>query len=132
MKWIPNEKQAIALTMRNVREVFYGGARGGGRTDFLIADFLNGVSEWGDEWTGILFRHSPTQIEQAVRRAKQIYVPLARSITRRKTVLLFPTALQSISGIWRAVRTAGIIRAAPAPGQALTNWGTAAPPAPGT
>jgi hypothetical protein len=75
-EWIPNPKQRLALELRQVRELFYGGARGGGKTDYLLIDFLNGINEWGEYWIGILFRHSYKQLEEVIRRAHQIYVPL--------------------------------------------------------
>lgn len=89
-EWKPNEKQELALSLRKVRELFYGGARGGGKTDFLLVDFLNGVNEWGEYWNGILFRQNYSQLEDIVRRAKQIYVPLGAEYHKAENYFSFP------------------------------------------
>jgi hypothetical protein len=40
--WKPEPKQLIALGCPAF-ELFYGGARFGGKSDFLLADFLDGI-----------------------------------------------------------------------------------------
>jgi hypothetical protein len=75
MIWKPNPKQETALKLRKVKELFYGGARGGGKTAFLLADFLAGANEWGEHWNGIFFRQSYSQLEDVVRQAKILYLP---------------------------------------------------------
>jgi hypothetical protein len=88
--WTPNAKQHKALALRSVRELFYGGARGGGKTDFLIVDFLNGLNEWGEHWNGIFFRKTYSQLEEPVKRAKQIYLPLGAEYHKAENFFSFP------------------------------------------
>jgi hypothetical protein len=90
MEWIPNAKQKIALELRNVDVLFYGGARGGGKSNFLLVDFLNGVNEWGDQWTGILFRQTLNQLEDLIRRAKEIYGALGADFRVADKTFVFP------------------------------------------
>ena len=40
--WKPQPKQELALHCPST-ELFYGGAAGGGKSDFLLADFLQGA-----------------------------------------------------------------------------------------
>jgi hypothetical protein len=68
MMWLPSPRQKIALSSP-VFELFYGGAAGGGKTDFLIADFLKHLNEWGDKWNGILFRKTYPELEGIIRRS---------------------------------------------------------------
>jgi hypothetical protein len=44
--WSPQPKQAEALSCPAF-EMLYGGAAGGGKTDFLIIDFLGLLPQWG-------------------------------------------------------------------------------------
>ena len=90
MEWKPNKKQEIALKMRGVRELFYGGARGGGKSAFLVVDFLNGVNEWGEYWNGILFRQTYSQLEEIVREARHIYLPLGAEYHKAENSFSFP------------------------------------------
>ena len=36
-------------------ELFFGGAKWGGKTDYLLADFAQDAPQWGSAWRGILF-----------------------------------------------------------------------------
>ena len=42
--WSPQEKQARALA-NSAFELLFGGAAGGGKSDFLLADFVSNVNE---------------------------------------------------------------------------------------
>lgn len=55
-----------------VDELFYGGAAGGGKTDFLLGDFLEGLWQ-AEEWQGILFRRTFPELDEVVDRSLQIY-----------------------------------------------------------
>jgi hypothetical protein len=59
-----------------VDEVFFGGARGGGKTDGLMGDWIRHVMENAGKANGILFRKHYKQFEEIIRRGKQIFVPL--------------------------------------------------------
>jgi len=72
--WTPQPKQARALSCP-VPELFFGGAAGGGKSDFLLADFLRGV-EYGADHVGILFRKTYPQLEELIRRSHDIYRPM--------------------------------------------------------
>ena len=57
-----------------VEDLFYGGARGGGKTDGLLGDFLNHQARWGGQAKGIMFRKTYKQLQKHVEpRAKEIY-----------------------------------------------------------
>jgi len=69
--WSPQPKQKIALECP-ADELFYGGAKGGGKSDFLLADFLRGV-KYGKDHRGILFRKTYNELEELQARAYEIY-----------------------------------------------------------
>ncbi len=66
--------QSLALeTRRFVYELLFGGARGGGKTVFLLMDYAVDVLEYGKEWQGILFRRSYPRLDQIVRLSKEMF-----------------------------------------------------------
>jgi hypothetical protein len=70
--------------------MFYGGGVGGGKTDFLLADFCGGVPEWKDSWRGILFRKSYPELEEVILRGKELYLPIGASYHEQKKTFTFP------------------------------------------
>ncbi len=56
--WQAQEGPQSALIACNVFEVFYGGARGGGKTDGSIGDWLEHSHTYGDGAVGVFFRRT--------------------------------------------------------------------------
>ena len=55
--WAPQPgPQTDAITADWCPELFYGGAAGGGKSDFLLGDFVQDVPTYGAAWRGVLFR----------------------------------------------------------------------------
>lgn len=65
--------QLEAIRKHWVPELFFGGAVGGGKSDFLLGDFAQDVPNYGPAWQGIVFRKSYPQLEELIARSKQIY-----------------------------------------------------------
>lgn len=59
-----------------VFEVFYGGARGGGKTDGVLGDFIRHGADYGEHAIGIMFRRERTQLIETIERSRSIYAPL--------------------------------------------------------
>jgi hypothetical protein len=93
-KRIPNKRQAIALSMRRVKELFYGGARGGGKSLYLLMDFLSGVNERGGGWNGILFRQTFAQLDDMFRQARLLYFPFGAEERKAESRFVFPNGAQ--------------------------------------
>ena len=64
--------QQIAVEADWCDELFFGGARGGGKSDFLLGDFLEDI-DLGDKWRGIIFRKTYNELEELQIRAKEIF-----------------------------------------------------------
>ncbi|MDR2784561.1 MAG: terminase family protein [Treponema sp.] len=88
--WRPHRKQSKALKC-SAFELFYGGAAGGGKSDFLLADYLHGVNAWREKWKGIMFRHTYDELEELHKRAKELYLPLGAKPIDKGRTYLFPT-----------------------------------------
>jgi hypothetical protein len=59
-----------------VFEVFFGGARGGGKTDGVLGDFLEHADAYGKDAIGLMIRRQRTELVETIERSKAIYTPL--------------------------------------------------------
>lgn len=71
--WAPQSGPQTALLQCPVFEVFYGGARGGGKTDGMIGDWLQHSSLYGENAVGIFVRRNRTQLSEVIARTKQLF-----------------------------------------------------------
>lgn len=71
--WKPNEGPQAALIACPVFEVFYGGARGGGKTEGSIGDWLEHSNRYGSAAIGVFFRRTFKQLEEVIARTKELF-----------------------------------------------------------
>ena len=62
-----------ALVACPVFEVFYGGARGGGKTDGSLGDWLKHSGTYGEAAVGVFFRRTFKQLSEVIARSQQLY-----------------------------------------------------------
>lgn len=70
--WSPQPRQA-ALISCPVFEVFFGGARGGGKTEASLGDWAEHSARYGEAAVGIFVRRKLTQLSEVIARSKQLY-----------------------------------------------------------
>lgn len=87
--WRPQPKQALALGCP-FYELFYGGAKGGGKSDFLLMDFVGGARDHGKHFPGIVFRRTYPELEELQKRALELYVPLGARYHAGERTWTFP------------------------------------------
>jgi terminase large subunit-like protein len=74
--WQAQEGPQSALISCPVFEVFFGGARGGGKTDGVLGDFLEHADTYGKDAIGLMIRRQRTELVETIERSKAIYTPL--------------------------------------------------------
>jgi hypothetical protein len=74
MVWEPQAgPQTSALLADWCDEVFYGGERGGGKSDFQLGYQEDGALQYGKHWRGIMFRKTYPELEELQARAVEIF-----------------------------------------------------------
>ena len=88
--WDAQEGPQTSLINCPVFEVFYGGARGGGKTDGVLGEFIRHASDYGSDAIGIMFRRERTQLIETIERSRSIYLPLGCQYHEQDKVWRFP------------------------------------------
>src|SRR5215207_3094386 len=74
--WEPQPGPQTALVTCPVFEVFFGGARGGGKTDGVLGDWIGHASRHGTAAVGLMIRRERTQLIETIERSRSLYTPL--------------------------------------------------------
>ena len=74
--WEAQPGPQSALISCPVFEVFFGGARGGGKTDGVLGDFLEHADAYGEHAIGLMLRRQRTELVETIERSRAIYTPL--------------------------------------------------------
>jgi hypothetical protein len=88
--WQPQPGPQTALVTCPVFEVFYGGARGGGKTDGVLGDFIGHADQYGEHAVGLMIRRERTQLIETIERSRQIYAPLGAKYHEQDKMWRFP------------------------------------------
>ena len=62
ISWEAQDGPQSALISCPVFEVFFGGARGGGKTDGVLGDFLEHADAYGEHAIGLMIRRQRTEL----------------------------------------------------------------------
>lgn len=73
--WEPQRRQEAFITCP-ADDVGFGGARGGGKSDAVVGDFINHEDTYGEHAIAMAFRRERTQLVELIERAKQILRPI--------------------------------------------------------
>jgi len=71
--WSPQEGPQVALVNCPIKEIMFGGARGGGKSDGMLGKNAIKAEMYGEHQHGLFIRRNLKQLEDAVARAHQIY-----------------------------------------------------------
>ena len=79
--WRPQAGPQTALITCPVFEVFFGGARGGGKSDGMLGEWVSHASRYGEKASGLIVRRERTQLYDLIERSRQLYGPLGAKLT---------------------------------------------------
>lgn len=74
-----------------VNEVMYGGARGGGKSHWLLLDWKCHEIRWGKHARGILFRRSFPELENLLEKAQEMFPPMGGEFKAQNKTWHFPS-----------------------------------------
>ena len=82
--WQPQEGTQTHLIACPIFEVFFGGARGGGKTESSIGDWLAHSNLYGELAIGLFVRRKFVQLAEVIARTKQIFPKLGAKYNEQK------------------------------------------------
>lgn len=88
--WAPQEGPQARLVTCPVSEVMFGGARGGGKTDGMLGDWLIHANTYGKWANGIMFRRTLVALEETIERARELFEPLGAKFNVQQKSFKFP------------------------------------------
>jgi hypothetical protein len=88
--WRPRSKPQKALVDCPFPEVFFGGARGGGKTDGVLGKWALKEQRFGPKFNAVMFRRTTVSSEDAIERSKEIYKPLGGKFNESKLIWRMP------------------------------------------
>lgn len=88
--WRPQSKPQEDLIDCPYAEVFFGGARGGGKTDGVLGKWALKERAYGPAFNAIMFRRTTVSSEDAIERSKQIFGPLGGKFNESKLIWRMP------------------------------------------
>ncbi len=87
--WKPQPRQARLLSCP-AKEIFFGGAKGGGKTDGALGFCIAHANRYGKKARMIFFRRSANELEDAIDRSKELFEPLGALYLTSKRLWVFP------------------------------------------
>jgi len=66
--WTPQIGPQLMACLCPAHELFFGGSRGGGKTDLGIGRQVRGALQWGDAWNGLIVRRKYKDLAELRRR----------------------------------------------------------------
>ncbi len=88
--WRPQRGPQKALVDCPFAEIFFGGARGGGKTDGVLGKWALKERRYGSNFNAVMFRRTTVSSEDAIGRSKQIYKPLGATFNESRKIWTMP------------------------------------------
>lgn len=88
--WQAQEGPQTALIECPIMDIMFGGARGGGKTDALFGDWLEHQRTEGANARGVFFRRHERELEEAQKRAEEIFLKVGAYYTVSTSTWHFP------------------------------------------
>lgn len=86
--WQPQPGPQTALIQCPIKEIFFGGARGGGKTEGSIGDWLEHSAAWARGANGVFFRREEKQLDEVVARTDELFGQIGAKFSKQKSTWL--------------------------------------------
>lgn len=90
MVWAPQPGPQKSLIDCPIPEIFYGGARGGGKTDGVLGKYALKAKRYGQHFNAVFFRRELPMLDDAIERSHEIYAWLGAKWQDQKKTWRFP------------------------------------------
>ena len=88
--WRPQAGPQHALIECPLPEIFYGGARGGGKTDGALGKYALKAKRYGKHFNAVFFRKELPMLDDAIERSQDLYAALGATWQDQKKSWRFP------------------------------------------
>lgn len=88
--WQAQEGPQTALIECPCFEVLFGGARGGGKTEASLGDWMEHQQTYGEHAIGVFFRRNRADLEEVIARAQYLFKRLGAKWNENKHTFTFP------------------------------------------
>ena len=89
--WAPQSGPQAAFVTCPVFDVCYGGARGGGKTDACLGDFVLHQARYGRAAKGLFVRRKQVDLASTLERARALFEPAGARFQAQKSMFRFPS-----------------------------------------
>ena len=87
--WQPQPGPQSSLLACPTFEVFFGGARGGGKTDGMLGEWISHAELYGARAIGLMVRRERMQLIETIERSRQLFTPLGARFNEREWMWRF-------------------------------------------
>jgi hypothetical protein len=102
--WSPRGNPAqMRLLQCQVFEIFFGGARGGGRTEGVLGEFGAHASRYGKDAIGLMMRRTPAELVETIERSREILRAARLETQRDRQDVACPGQRRLRFAIWSAM-----------------------------
>jgi hypothetical protein len=105
--WAPQPGPQSILCACDLPEVFFGGSRGGGKTDGVLGRWAIKEAVYGSSFNAIMLRRTTVSSSDAIDRSKEIYRPLGGVFNENKLAWRMPHGGRVTFGYLDSVEDAG-------------------------
>lgn len=88
--WEPQPGPQTALVTCPVFEVFFGGARGGGKTDGVLGEWAIHADQYRQHAIGLMVRRTRVELSETFERARHLFTPLGAKCTTMPMRVVMP------------------------------------------
>ena len=88
--WAPQPGPQVDLITCPLPEVLFGGSRGGGKTDAVIGKWAKHADEYAESAHGVIFRRTFKQLEEVLKRTRELYPRLGATYSVTAQTWTFP------------------------------------------